>query len=58
MIFMFSHNMHKIEAKCGIFCFFYNFYIQQFNRIIQLDMACDVDIESWKELIFTFTDLM
>ena len=40
------------------FFFYYNFYIQQLNRIIQLDMVCDVDIESWKELIFTCNDLM
>jgi len=59
---MFSHNMHKIDAKCEIFVLFFVFLnnccIQQLNRIIQLDMVCDVDIESWKELIFTCTDFM
>jgi hypothetical protein len=25
---------------------------------IHLDIVCDVDIESWKELIFNCTDLM
>ena len=48
--------MHKIDAKCDFF--FNNCYIQQLNRIIQLDMVCDVVIESWKELIFTCADLM
>ena len=58
VIFMFSHSMHKIDAKCEILVFFHNFYIQQLKRIIHLDIVCDVDIKSWKELIFTCTDLM
>jgi hypothetical protein len=50
--------MHNTDAKYEIFVFFFqNFYAQKLNRIIKLDMVGDVDIESWKELIFTLTDL-
>jgi len=44
------------NVKFLFFC--HNFYIQQLNRIVHLDIVYDVDIESWKELIFTCTDLM
>jgi hypothetical protein len=34
------------------------FFLQFLYSAIHLDIVCDVDIEIWKELIFTCTDLM